>query len=885
MDEAEDLAPAFRWKSVAGGAKFILGYGIHIKSAKGVFVKTADNDVRNDNNQSLGGTEKTDEVAMLSSCESNRSIQGIQPNRGPPLLGSWHKGYILGNDPFSREKYPVPLHSEDDVQWLFSRSSEKIPCTKNEKCSLGSGKPMVCDGRPDLSSTMDCSQRCSLAVDSHSRSFSIRTEGRGCPKNQDAHGSSSVVCRSKSTTNGCFDVNCSGRENCGEDGTFHHFLSSCNGHRAAHLEEVVDSTQSRELLPIFRRQLPLRCRPNQESHNHTRSKYQNPFEEALPTDGSARTEKRWTIFNGTGRSSVEHVTDVQSSSVGHDIESVLAPWTFRRGNCSLTSESNERTVTAQLAAVMGNMWPSQLKKTKVAGELWWNLPLHVKNIQRLNWDRAESIIIPEWKDQWNYARKCMFDEQFLRVNAPLIRNVKDAFLSEDDISSLLQHSLIEPHHGEILGTCNVFSVLELEKGRRRMIVQPMMNETLLYAGECTLPSLQSVIDLVLSSGARSVDFASFYHQFELPVEVRKFFCFRHKGRIFRLTTIPTGMRQCPVLAHSLTASLTATALSGSSLRRQQNDIHAQENFSSCVKAAAYIDNVAFAGEEHETALVERRLREMCEWIGITLNDQVSSGTKQLELNSPSESLSVSPFLSSHDFLGIRFNHSTHTVSLSGKTQRKLEDITALWENDQLSIRDVLRTAGLLVWACRILAINLGRLYYVFKFLRRRKQLALDDNAYVWQSLRACVKQLCKNILHKGLEGRDVKHPQETDCYVVFSDASESGYGVVGIPPDGRPWILAGRFNHREYIGILEARAAQKAVQALPYAPVPTRLILYIDNTSLAYGIEKGISRNFLMNVIVMAVREEAQRKNWILEVRWIPSEFNLADIPSRIHQF
>jgi hypothetical protein len=68
-------------------------------------------------------------------------------------------------------------------------------------------------------------------------------------------------------------------------------------------------------------------------------------------------------------------------------------------------------------------------------------------------------------------------------------------ITESDLKRLLEHGIVEdmPDSEVCLGDCRVFSVLEQEKKRRRLIIEPMINDILFFTGNVQLPSLDEIL--------------------------------------------------------------------------------------------------------------------------------------------------------------------------------------------------------------------------------------------------------------------------------------------------------------------------------------------------------------------------------------------------------
>ncbi|KAJ9438840.1 hypothetical protein DIPPA_05296 [Diplonema papillatum] len=80
---------------------------------------------------------------------------------------------------------------------------------------------------------------------------------------------------------------------------------------------------------------------------------------------------------------------------------------------------------------------------------------------------------------------------------------------------------------------------------------------------CDLPSYATIVSTVLSrKWVAEFDFRSFFFQFALPPEVRKYFCFRIEGRLLWMTRLPMGYRAAPQAAPAVSLELAVAAAQG-----------------------------------------------------------------------------------------------------------------------------------------------------------------------------------------------------------------------------------------------------------------------------------------------------------------------------------
>lgn len=449
-------------------------------------------------------------------------------------------------------------------------------------------------------------------------------------------------------------------------------------------------------------------------------------------------------------------------------------------------------------------------------------------------------------DDWIWARRCITDKSLLEAASPPSVKVREALLSREDILKLLKFGIIEECTSQPRNTCNVFSVIEELKNRRRMIIEPCINDILLYAGRVELPSLQQVAEEVgTSSHATLFDFASYYNHFPLPEEVRKYYTFSHEGRNYQLMVIATGQRQCPCASQALTRSLVKTAV---------------KNHDS-VTGSAYIDNVRFCGSDESLGVVVENFMSTCKKLNICINDDdtIWNATRYV-------------------YLGICFDHETRTISLAEKTRTKLQDQSDRFDTCS-TLRDAMALLGILVWSLRVMCHPLAHAYLFIKFIRRRvASHELDEIAKVWPCLIQNVKTLIHDILQ--LPPRRILTNAIDAGIVLFTDACLSGFGCVMFHGENIH-ITAGPFYHRESINVLETRALLYGIQMLPSQSSLTRVQIYVDNTSAMGSFQKGRSNNYSMNCIIPEMVSILETKNYDASIQYVCSKLNLADHPSR----
>lgn len=390
-----------------------------------------------------------------------------------------------------------------------------------------------------------------------------------------------------------------------------------------------------------------------------------------------------------------------------------------------------------------------------------------------------------------------------------------------------------------------------------MIVSPWVNQHFTYPGEVRLPTLVEITEqnILQQPGSTTLDLAACFNSFPIPESMKPFYVFRASGRFYTLNVIATGQRQCPAAAHSLTASLAKRAAREASA----------ETGMICIPHP-YIDNVRFAGNRDVCDRAREIFSDLCAVVGLKLNP-------------------CHPWSSSYEFLGVKFDHNTKSVTISDKTRTKLSKIVEQWGSKDyistLSMKDVLSCFGLIVWGSRVVHFPLGHFYQLIKFLRRRANRRLSEAAQFWPSILQSTLRSIRRIVDCPPRNALVDEERE---FIIFCDASLEGYGVVWF--DGTSTkVFSGVWENdlETDIQVLESEAALIATEILPKneSQGRIRVLLFIDNTSVVGSLKKTHSRNFQVNTNVTKALGNLRENNYTACIRWIRSEFNISDAPSR----
>lgn len=435
-------------------------------------------------------------------------------------------------------------------------------------------------------------------------------------------------------------------------------------------------------------------------------------------------------------------------------------------------------------------------------------------------------------------------------------------LTSDDMQRLLQAQLIAECTETPKGWVNCFSVAELAKNRRRWIVHPAwLND--MEPNPPTYPITTRLFKSVKWGYGLVADIKAYFHHFRLPESSQKYFCFRWEGKIYSITTIPTGARHCPGMAQVF-AEVLARQL--------------EREFEGKIQVEVYLDNFRILCNDLALGhLALRRLRSMAPFVA--WNDDASDPQQ-------------------YEFLGVWYNHLRKTVSLGPKTKGKLTSIELFFTNhsrvdgqptcaatSQLCrLEDILSIFGVLMYASSIVSIDMSQFYTVLKFMRRRCGQHLKSRANVWDCTLHSWRTWTRLLIEAGPRHID-SSPAPRD--ILYTDASNVGWGAVLFRKDNSTAILAGPWwgTARDlHINAKEMLAAILALDRIfAHDNQPSRnLVVYIDNTTAKRIFEKTYSRSFQLNSMAAAMYKLCQKWHLQLTFEFVASDDNLADYWSRI---
>jgi hypothetical protein len=533
------------------------------------------------------------------------------------------------------------------------------------------------------------------------------------------------------------------------------------------------------------------------------------------------------------------------------------------------------------------------RPTQIATIEHTSLPLHVQSppVPFLSWEIADHImrLAASQADEtmWFTASSVYRDESCARVlfeNRDATRDVDgEALLLGNDIDLLIESKFAVATNQTLkqfnaLNNSNVcciklFSTVEHRTTvRRRMIGWPA---SLNIAEKAIVTQLEKQHVKVRFYSARevrdnsvkftyaaSLDFKKFYQQFELLI--KHFWIFTVNANVFMLSTIPTGAVFPPLFTQALSRTLLALAI-------RCANVEDRVNFDCC------IDNLRLLSDDLDALWAAwHELIALCKHLGATIG----------EMNPPPAT--HTPI--SYTYLGM-FNSNIDGVAcveLAVKSKDKLRRaIDVIHSAVPMLVVDALALFGQTIWACTVTNFQLGRLYHVIKFIRRTQRNDLNSLTKVWPS----IVQLWTSALEEMITKTFVQQDAATSTATMFTDASESGWGVVILDYLDRPIrIFAGRWSpceSKESINMLELRALRIGIRILAALKSSTEVLAinaFIDNTTARAWATRARAPRWCANQLALSVDDELRSNSIQLKsITYVESARNIADKPSRMY--
>lgn len=401
----------------------------------------------------------------------------------------------------------------------------------------------------------------------------------------------------------------------------------------------------------------------------------------------------------------------------------------------------------------------------------------------------------------------------------------------------------------------VFFVYEVVKHRLRVIFWPKeVNDNTDYEAELEdmMSTLEQMAQVHRGDYARCYDAMCGFYQMILSETVQPFHGFRTEdGKNFVFNRAGMGHKPQAELMHTIMRICAESRQTGST----RTNVH--------------IDNVRFLDGPEDVDEAARIFLENCAFVGITLNKEPVNERHQ-----------------KGDYCGVRYDYANAMAQATPKSIVKLRAAaTKFFETGTVSA--AFELFGLLFHLSAILRAPIGDFYHTMKCYRKRTgafatgNLGLDDQFALWR----CVYHELDTWLEFIYNNVSVHRPTGgVATYILFTDASNDGWGAYLIAPDGSVRVVGGRWNALERarsINEREAMAVENAVRTFSAVLRGSKVEIRIDNTSVVYGISRGYSRVFNLNQRLADAVRILEATEADISVSYVRSEHNKADWASR----
>lgn len=422
---------------------------------------------------------------------------------------------------------------------------------------------------------------------------------------------------------------------------------------------------------------------------------------------------------------------------------------------------------------------------------------------------------------------------------------------------LLSAGICEHHPpNEAVGRIGrLFTVPEYRKIRLRVIYWPKFwNEDILKTWISTLklePPQAHMRQLKDGCWAVSYDATSSFYQVGLPVDQRKFFVFRTSdGVLLRFTRMVMGCRPAPEIMQTIFEAL---------------------DDGNCLKGLIHIDNIRWIGTREQVTAAAAYFMKRAELCNFQMNVEPQNQPHQ-----------------QGEFCGLMYNLSVTppTVDVTPHLRDTIRDSWAVVH--RATIRDFAALISRLLWSSAILHLDISSdMYYAIKCYRRRVQSIArgaahyDDAARIWPVALVQLEAWVSLVLNASPYVVDAAYEERPQHYVMYTDASEQGWGAILIDVrTGKLESVGARWTPQDsqsYIAQLEMRAIRLALQR--WTHISGRLDLYVDNTTSIGVLRRGRSNSFWMNNEVGKLLPHIPAAQ--LNIAYIKSAENPADPLSR----
>lgn len=387
-----------------------------------------------------------------------------------------------------------------------------------------------------------------------------------------------------------------------------------------------------------------------------------------------------------------------------------------------------------------------------------------------------------------------------------------------------------------------------------------------------------------------LDFRHYFHQILLDPAISRFFLLKIGQTLYRSRTLPMGWAYSPWIAQSCSFGVLLEAMADSGIEVQEvlsHDITPPHYLTltqagATAKVFVTYDNVIVFGDRQVVEEGVKHLARVCHSSPIIKEGSLKVADDQLLLGDENHAYPT------HLGLQIRRRGRFEVRTSDATLARWIKVESRLRMRRRWTWRETLRGIGIVVHYTRARLQPLLAVAPVLNILRKLPRpppgqtVRWDGIADIEEADRQTILTEVQKILANPWTALPQERAPEEAVH-AFCDASDDRGGCVVLNRElqweGHEFSLEKKIT----IYIKEFIAARKAIQLTLHARQnrPTKIILFCDNMAVIYGIRNRYSASLEAQEILRKIFAMLDQSKSSIEVRYIPTDDNPADEPSR----
>ena len=503
------------------------------------------------------------------------------------------------------------------------------------------------------------------------------------------------------------------------------------------------------------------------------------------------------------------------------------------------------------------------------------LPIHSNSVGTMRLLAAAERMQPEIRQRFNSIFEIVADPgsaagvERTSVDPEPARNCPSSDADELVADGILHVvSAADEQRRPTLGVVDPFSVVELEKHRRRAIHHPYeINAAIADKYTCRVPleHISAYLPEIERECGAVFDLKCGFWQVLLPERARAWYRLRDAdGRLLETNRLLMGHR----VAVEIMQLLTSVVAGDPAVVRPEfsvNELLRKQQLPP-VGVSVWVDGFRFTGSKASVAAAAQLAKASAAALNATFKEP-DFEPQQV-----------------YDYIGLRWDHSQHVVRVADKTRVK---ILAATIGHRMTAGDLEALVGRLIFAAGATQLPLADYYFTLKWSKRKCNQLNSGVIKVADEIDIpdCVVRQLRDWVAKGvkdhrprLAARDGARP------ILFVDATLENYGAVLVMPSQQIFVTGSKFadSTTQHISVREAQAALYALQDFQHqlrgAP---GLELRIDNTTAEFCLRRGLARTTVLADVIRQVLELSKLLRLPIYVERVASDDNPADEPSR----